>query len=334
MSIYGGMQHQLCRCHQKEKTMLRRLSTLPLLVLVFALVHAGMAQDATNESTAEPEPLPQEVIEMFDYDQDAPLYLREVSSESEGDVTVKDIRYTSPLDDREIAAYLVQPPGEGPFAGVLFVHWYEPSSPTSNRTQFVEEAVMLAEAYGVVSLLPETMWSIPTWYQQGRTLESDYDDAVRQVVELRRALDVLLAQPGIDPERVAYVGHDFGAMYGSLMGGVDHRPSAYVMIAGASNFNQWMLFGVPEDQPGQEAYMTRMNELAPTRFIGQVGALVLFQFGTEDFYTPQEDFEAFFAAAAEPKQIELYDTEHEMALPEIQEDRIAFLVERLQLKRD
>jgi pimeloyl-ACP methyl ester carboxylesterase len=175
------------------------------------------------------------------------------------------------------------------------------------------------------------MWSDPNWYQDGRTLESDYDDAIRQVIELRRALDVLLSQPQIDTERVAYVGHDFGAMYGSVMAGVDHRASAYVLIAGASDFNQWMLFGVPEDQTGLDDYKAQMAELAPARFIGLADAPVLFQFGTEDFYTPQEDIDAFVAGAAEPKQVKLYDTEHAMDLPEIRADRLIFLIEQLGL---
>jgi dienelactone hydrolase len=154
---------------------------------------------------------------------------------------------------------------------------------------------------------------------------------VQQVIELRRALDVLLAQPQIDSERVAYVGHDFGAMYGSLLAGVDHRATAFVMIAGASDFNNWMLFGVPEDQAGLDEYKAHMAELAPTRFIGHAGAPVLFQFGTIDFYTPREDIDAFYAAAAEPKQLELYQSGHAMNLREIQDDRLAFLREQLDL---
>src|SRR5690606_32172995 len=125
------------------------------------------------------------------------------------------------------SAYLIIPAGEGRFPGIVYVHWYEGGNPTSNRTQFVDEAVWLAESDGVMSLLIETMWSDPNWYRT-RKLEGDYDDAIRQVIELRRALDVLLAQPQIDPERIVYVGHDFGAMYGSLMAAVDHRPKAYV----------------------------------------------------------------------------------------------------------
>ncbi len=295
---------------------------LLLLLGMLVLPVPGSAQEA----------LPEEVIAMFEYDASAPLAIEEVSSEQRGSVTVKDIAYPSPVTGKPIKAYLVLPAGEGKFPGVLYVHWYEPENPTSNRTEFLDEAVNMAEQDGIVALLPETMWSEWTWYQQGRTLESDYDDASRQVIELRRGLDVLLAQVQVDSERVAYVGHDFGAMYGTLMGAVDQRPDAYVLIAGASNFNQWMLFGVPEDRAGLADYKAKMDELAPTRFISQVNAPVLFQFGTEDFYTPQADYEDYFAAALDPKTLKTYKTEHAMILDEIREDRLAFLREHLKLQ--
>lgn len=322
--------------------MIRKLSLCLGCALLFVLALAATAQEATQEvaqtATQEVtqeaptlEPLPQELLDMFDYDANAPLDLEIVGTEMRGNVTIQDVTYTSPVDGEAITAYLIVPPGEGPFPAVLFVHWYESTSPLSNRTQFVDEAVALAETYGVISLLPETMWSDPDWYQQGRSLDTDYADAFHQVIELRRGLDVLLSQPGVDTSRVAYVGHDFGAMYGSLLAGVDHRASAYVLIAGASDFNQWMLFGVPDDQPGLDAYKAQMAELAPSRFIAHAGAPVLFQFGTEDFYTPQSDIDAFVAGAVEPKTVKLYPTEHAMDLPEIRDDRRAFLVEHLAL---
>ena len=55
--------------------------------------------------------------------------------------------------------------------------------------------------------------------------------------DLRRALDVLLAQPGVDPKRIAYVGHDFGAMYGAVLAGVDRRVSVWA-LAGRHNIVQ------------------------------------------------------------------------------------------------
>lgn len=264
---------------------------------------------------------------MFDYSS-IPVQLEELSSETRGDATIKDVRYTSPVDGKPIKAYLVLPANyqTGKHPGVLYVHWYESEAENSNRTQFLDEAVLLAQANGVVSLLPETMWSEPTWYQQGRTLDSDYQDAIKQVINLRRALDVLQTYA----ERIVYVGHDFGAMYGSLLVGTDPRPQSYVLIAGASNFNHWMLFGVASDRSGLDEYKAKMDNLAPSKFVAQAAPRpILFQFGTEDFYTPAEDVFAFFRAASDPKDIRLYVCGHDMNLPKVQADRMAFLREKL-----
>lgn len=270
---------------------------------------------------------------MFDYEQNASLNITEESSSVRDGVTVKAITYPSPVGGKLIHADLVVPPGDGPFSAILFVHWYEPESANSNRTQFMDEALMMAREKGVISLLPETMWSEPEWYRHGRTLESDYDDVLRQVVELRRGLDVLLSQPNVDLSRVGYVGHDFGAMYGSLLIGTDNRPQVYVLIAGASNFNQWLLFGVPPEREGLAAYKAKMDALAPTRFVANAApAPILLQFGTVDPYTPDKDRAAFYTAASEPKTLKEYPSGHAMDLPEIAADRVAFLTEKLGLK--
>ena len=89
---------------------------------------------------------------------------------------------------------------------------------------------MLAQR-GVLALLVETMWSDRDWFLK-RIQADDYANSVRQVVELRQAMDLLLAEPGVDFARFAYVGHDFGAMYGVLMGQIDPRPTCYALMAG------------------------------------------------------------------------------------------------------
>ena len=111
-----------------------------------------------------------------------------------------------------ISGYLVSPErGGDSLAAILYVHWLGEKE-TTNRTQFLNEAVALANQ-GVVSLLIDAMWAQPKWYEK-RIPEEDYDNAIAQVMDLRRALDLLIAQPGVDPDRVGFVGHDFGAMYG------------------------------------------------------------------------------------------------------------------------
>jgi len=56
-----------------------------------------------------------------------------------------------------------------------------------------------------------------------------------------------LAQPGVDPTRIAYVGHDFGAMYGCILLALDHRISYGVLMAGAG-VKHGAIYGASDDQ--------------------------------------------------------------------------------------
>lgn len=300
---------------------MKRLSLLIVIALLALSASALLAQDATEAA----DPF-EETVAMFDYDQNAPLNVQEVGTEDRDGVTVKDITFDSPVDGEPVAAYIVQPEGDGPFAGVLWVHWYEPSSPTSNRTQYLDEAMALAKE-GVVSVLPETMWSEPSWFNEGRTLDTDYQASIDQVKNLRRALDVLVAQPGVDPARLGYVGHDFGAMYGALVAGVDHRPIVYVLVAGTKSFSDWYLLGQNDlPEADRAAYIEKMSVLDPTAYVAHADpAYIYFQFGNNDVYVSHEDASAFFQAANGPKGIARYDAEHDMSAEGIRNVRDSIL---------
>lgn len=268
---------------------------------------------------------------MFEYDQSAALDIQEVSREERGGVIVQDISFAVPGSSRRVGAYLVTPPGSGPFAGILYIHWYEPPNPTSNRIQFLEEAIRMADR-GAVSLLMDTMWSPHEWYVQ-RDLSDDYEASTRQVIELRRALDVLLSQPGVDRGRIALVGHDFGGMFGSLVAGWDDRVSSYNIIAATPRFKEWYLFGAKLEGAELDAYVRRISELDPITHIARAKhANFLFQFGRTDRFVPEEKALEFYEAAPGEKQIAWYDTDHEIEAPQAQEDRVAWLSERLGLQ--
>ena len=156
---------------------------------------------------------------LFEYDHSAPD-LRETAEQERDGVARRRLIYRTPAGTRRVAE-LIRPAAVGSYAAILYVHWYEPEAANSNRTQFEAEAAELARS-GVVSLLVETMWSDRDWFLK-RTQADDYASSIEQVIELRQALDLLLEQPGVDARRLAYVGHDFGAMYGVLMGQADRR---------------------------------------------------------------------------------------------------------------
>ena len=68
-------------------------------------------------------------------------------------------------------AKLFRPEGDGLYAAILYVHWYESQAPDSNRRQFEAEAQEMARD-GAVCLLIETLWSDLDFFYK-RTQEED-----------------------------------------------------------------------------------------------------------------------------------------------------------------
>ena len=262
-----------------------------------------------------------------------PLDVKQVGTQRDGDVTIDDVTFPSVSGGPPIEAYIVRPttPATG-LAGVLFVHWFGPPAPTSNRTQFLDEAKALARR-GTVSLLVSTFWSDPKRYQ-ARRWETDFDNSVAQAKDLRRALDVLTRLEGVDPERIAYVGHDYGAMFGMLISAVDPRPKAYALVAPAPRFTDWYLFGSSSGVPTGDArarFLSRFATIEPVNVVGRTKASVFFQFGERDRYTPRKDFIELYLAGPASKRMATYPAEHEMTEEIIRHDRVQWIAEQLGL---
>ena len=246
----------------------------------------------------------------FEYDQARPLELKETATREQESVTLREITYAS-LDGTPNAATVVAQKGTtGSLPAILFVHWYGPPEPTSNRTQFIPDAIELAKS-GAVSLLIDTPWSKPTYFRE-RTRDGDYARSVQQVKDLRRALDVLFSIPGIDPARVAYVGHDFGAMYGALAAASDPRVKAFVFMAGTQSFSDWFLYGPKPPEDARQKFIAEMALLDPIKYLPKVKMPILLQFANEDEHVPRARAEALAAAALEPKWVRFYSAGHEL----------------------
>jgi dipeptidyl aminopeptidase/acylaminoacyl peptidase len=198
----------------------------------------------------------------LDYDRSRPIALQPLSPADRQGVTVKQIAYER-LDGTRNAATLVLPPASatGSHAAILYLHWYEPPKPSSNRTEFLAEAIELA-SLGTTSLLIDTPWRVEGWFAS-RDGNKDYDFSVHEAKEVRRALDVLLAQPSIDPRRVAIVGHDFGAMYGALAAAADRRVTHLVYMAGNGSMGEWFLFQPKREGADREAFLAKLHPLDP-----------------------------------------------------------------------
>ncbi len=270
----------------------------------------------------------------FPYDRAAAIDLRDqMTPQKRGTVSLRDITYSNSLGGR-VSAYLVTPPESGrpPYAAVLWAHWLEPETTDSNRTQFLSAAIELA-GEGVVSILPDCFWSTTPkkwaehpifWWKSDA--KHDTDLSVRQVVELRRSLDVLVAQPGVDPQRLGYVGHDFGGMYGALVAAVDRRPKFYVMMAVTTTFSEWFLFGSKLSKEDESKYIDAMAPLDPKRYVAKAAPARLYmQFAHADFYVPERTGQMFFDAASEPKEVSWYDAGHDVRHDEAEPDRMRWI---------
>ena len=107
----------------------------------------------------------------FDYDQTRPLELQVTGTREQDEVELRDISYATLEGSRNAATFIARNDRANPSPAILFVHWYGPPRPTSNRTQFIPDAVELAKV-GAVSLLIDTPWSWPEYFRE-RTREGD-----------------------------------------------------------------------------------------------------------------------------------------------------------------
>lgn len=267
--------------------------------------------------------------QQFDYDKNHPLDIRRVSSRVEEGITIENMTFSTPFGYRR-AAYLLSPEGREPCAGALFVHWLETWDPTANRRQFLEDARHLAKK-GTVCLLVETIWSDQDWFIK-RSQTEDIHNSIRQVIELRLAFDILLSQPHVDPTRFAYIGHDFGGMYGVLTGSIDSRPSCYVIMAATPRFSDWYLYFPPLEEPDRSLFISKIAPFDPITRVGQLApAPILFQFADDDFHVPKARAEEIFAAAQQPKELRWYQAKHGLN-QNATEERLLWLSRELKLE--
>jgi dienelactone hydrolase len=295
-----------------------------LLATLFLFVSALIVQDS-------------ELLHQFDYDQKALLDIQPSGVEQRGSVAIHDISYASPKGGR-VPAYLVVPSGRGPFAAVIWGHWYQDGSPLRNRKEFLDEAVVLA-ASGVVSLLTDGPIARAGYVPDRDPLgEAQIHHRVQQILDMRRGADLLLARKDVDPHRLAYVGHSYNATTGAFLAGIDPRFKAFVLMAG--NLSDQVDKKSAEFQEFRkrigaekfDAFFAKFSWLDQGRYISHAApATVFLQFATkEDFLTPDRVKE-YYAIVSEPKSLKFYDAPHALNAEALR-DRIAFLVAELHLR--
>lgn len=267
-----------------------------------------------------PKPDYPDLLPHYEYDPKSGLDLRETNVEKRGDVRMIELNYAGANGDR-VPAYLLIPSGKGPFAGIVWGHWLKPGSHLTDKDEFLEEAVVLAHA-GVVSVLVDAP---QVRHDFAPEKDKNSFDAVRQqgeagghqVIDLRRAVDLLYARADVDRHRIAYVGHGWNAHTGAILAGVETRVDSFVLMGG--NYSTEETYFASKDpkilaqrkQLGDEALHEYFHEYAwddPAYFLGHTDReSFLLQFATGDSISKEQAQKYLDAFSAKDKKMEFYD---------------------------
>lgn len=285
------------------------------------------------------ERVPNNLARLFDYDSHQPLDLHYKKVKDFDCGVIHDVTYMSPSGG-QVSAYQIVPKGKGPFAALVFGHWGN-----GTRGEFIPEAKAYACA-GVVSLLPDYRWERPRpWYSAVDDFahpDLDRKTRINTVVEMRRAVDLLLTRTDVDPNRVGYVGHSFGAQWGAILVAVEPRIKAAVLLAGAAEEADMLL---RSDNPriadlraslpkGQlNTYLNTLADLNAIDYIRFAQPIpLLLQFANFEQYFDRASMDRYAAAATEPKTVLFYDSAHDLNDPQAVKDRADWLAKHLALR--
>ena len=270
---------------------------------------------------------------MFSYDSAAPLNFHEEDSVTKEGPRVIHVSYSGGRGP--VSATLIAPLHEGRNPAVIFAHDY------GKKDEFLSEALLLARADPpVLSLLIDSPAERPVgWRRNFNSLfenDNDRDIHIQAVIDIRRAIDLLAARDDVNRNRVAYVGHGYGANWGAILGSVDLRLRALVLIAGFPSFGElvgsddpdWanMRFALGTERVARyQASISAVDPIRFTRYWRQ--APVLFQFGRFDEFVSREMADRLSNSVGNSQKTLFYDAGHSVNAPSAMLDRARFLAQ-------
>jgi dienelactone hydrolase len=217
---------------------------------------------------------------------------------------VRDVTFQSGA--QTIEGYLLLPPGAGSHAAVVFVH-----GSGGDRRELLPEAERLA-ARGLVALtITEPSTSSPPLPAAGPVAELKQfrDVQVRDVVAVRRAVDLLQSLPQVDPRRIGYLGWSAGARTGTFVAASEPRVRALVLLScGSAPLAAFVAAAPPRLR---RAVRTIIGSVDPLRYIphARPGSLLL-EDGTRDDVVPHFALLNIARAAPRGTVVRWYDAAH------------------------
>jgi dienelactone hydrolase len=261
----------------------------------------------------------------FEYDREAALNFQDAGRVNRNyPIEIRQVSFAS--GGGRVTGLLARPPGEGPFPGIVLMH-----GAGTNSTGMVLPATWLAGRGAVALAIDSPFARTPRDLGRGiEALRAESDLIAQNVIELRRAVDVLQDQSTVDDDRIGFVGYSAGARTGAILAGNEDRVDAYVLMsAGSPRVAQFAQAAPAGDRAEVEEIL---NVVDPLRHIRNAApAELLFQNGRRDQIVPRAALLGLYRAAPEPKEIRWYPSGHEPTA-RVYRDMLAWLTQALGLR--
>ena len=229
----------------------------------------------------------------------------------------------------EVELTVIAPIAKGKHPTVLWLHR---EGAEVKRALFLQEAETLA-AGGIASLLVELPFKQP-YVHRADDNAGDADVIRSAVIDARRAIDWASTRPEFNVEKLAVVGHRYGAWAAALLTGVDARVDAAVLMSPPGKPSGWLqvteqpkarAFRDSFDKAHWVAYLSAIEPLDPEKWIVYAAPAKLhFQFASSDAWVQTLEQVDLYRAASLPKSRQMFDSD-ELLNDDAKKDRQAWL---------
>jgi dienelactone hydrolase len=182
-----------------------------------------------------------------------------------------------------------------------------------DRSELLPKAQALAKR-GVVALTitePSTSHPPTRAGTPAASLQRLDEAQVRDVVAIRRGVDVLRSLPQVDPARIGYLGWSAGAKAGTFVAASDPRVKALALLsAGAAPVSIYVAASPPQYRALVRRTLTKID---PIRYVrrARAGSLLL-EDGRRDKVVPGLALREIIHAAPRGTTVRWYDAPHEL----------------------
>jgi poly(3-hydroxybutyrate) depolymerase len=300
-----------------------RLSLLLMLMACSACVQGLPAPERSADSSVKAVQRsldtvdPEAGLPLFAYDRQAPLDIQDEAEREVDGILQIDFTYASPKGGR-VPARLIIPRGKGPFPAIVYMHG------SSGDIELMTPEALYFARLGAAGILIDSPHIRPGGYvpdgSMGSTwpyfTEQDRRDQIQLIVDLQRAVDILIARSEIDGERLAYLGISYGGAMGGLLAGVEGRIKAYVLIVGDGGLVEHTSRPDGRGWPDHfsQAWVEEMWPIEPLHYVGRAApAALLYQNGLNDRSVAPDDALRYQTAGSEPKTVLWYAGGHEIS---------------------